>query len=80
MILYLFCARWMTASIVGQNNPQYPGKFSRAGAIVYSSRPRRKSEGWRFMLDDAVWQIEGVHDVTQAIKPAASDLDSGGLI
>lgn len=32
------------------------------------------------MLDDAVWQIEGVHDVTQAIKPAASDLDSGGLI
>lgn len=31
--------------------------------------------GWRFMLDDSVWQIAGVQDVTEAIRSAANDVD-----
>lgn len=36
--------------------------------------------GWRFILDDAVWQMEGVQDVTEAIKSAARELDGSGAI
>jgi hypothetical protein len=32
--------------------------------------------GWRFLLEDAVWLIEGVQDVTDAIQSAAANLDS----
>lgn len=45
-------------------------------AVVSRAMHIKHVNGWRFLLEDAVWLIEGVQDVTDAIQSAAANLDS----
>lgn len=45
-------------------------------AVASRSRHSKHVNGWRFLLEDAVWLIEGVRDVTEAVRSAATSLNS----
>lgn len=45
-------------------------------AVASRARHSEHVNGWRFLLEDAVWLIEGVRDVTEAVQSAAISLDS----
>ncbi|TKD51535.1 hypothetical protein [Sphingomonas baiyangensis] len=54
---------------------------SRAAIIPHAAVASRAMHikhvnGWRFLFEDAVWLIEGVRDVTEAVQSAAASLNS----
>ena len=66
---------YLAAVLFGRDFAVYRAAIIPHAMVVSRAMHIKHVNGWRFMLDDAVWRIEGVQDVTQAIQSTAIALD-----